>query len=192
MVWLEEMVCIKNYFRYYGMSSDRIHFLPMVIDVDEFKFSSTRKRNSAFSFLYVGRLLKWKQIEHLIEEFLSKYNNNPSVQLVLVGDGECYDDIHNKYSNFNNILFRGRLTSSKLKKEYQLAHVFVLAAYNENWGLVINEAMSASLAVLSNKGIGANYDLINDKVTGLIFDASIKGDLANKMQILYRNKEQYQ
>ena len=181
----------KDLFSFYGMSFDRIHFLPMVIDVDEFKFSSTRKRNSAFSFLYVGRFIKRKQIEHLIEEFLSKYNNNPSVQLVLVGDGECYDDIHNKYSNFNNILFRGRLTSSKLKKEYQLAHVFVLAAYNENWGLVINEAMSASLAVLSNKGIGANYDLINDKVTGLIFDSSIKGDLAKKMEFLYRNKKQY-
>ena len=88
-------------------------------------------------------------------------------------------------------MFKGRLTSSKLKKEYQLAHVFVLAAYNENWGLVINEAMSASLAVLSNIGIGANYDLIQNKDTGLIFDASIKGDLAEKMQFLYRNKKLY-
>ena len=79
-----------------------------------------------------------------------------------------------------------------LKLEFELAHVLVLASNNENWGLVINEAMSASLAVLSNVGIGANYDLIKDKDTGLIFDASNKGDLANKMQILYRNKELYQ
>ena len=57
-----------------------------------------------------------------------------------------------------------------------------MASNNENWGLVINEAMSASLAVLSNVGIGANYDLIQDKDTGLIFDASNKGDLANKVK----------
>ena len=75
-----------------------------------------------------------------------------------------------------------------LKREFELAHVFVLASSNENWGLVINEAMSASLAVLSNLGIGANYDLIQNKDTGLIFDASKKGDLANKMQILFKNK----
>ena len=69
--------------------------------------------------------------------------------------------------------------------------MFVLAAYNENWGLVINEAMSSSLVVLSNIGIGANYDLIQNKNTGLIFDSSIKGDLANKMQFLFKNKDRY-
>ena len=51
-------------------------------------------------------------------------------------------------------------------------------------GLVINEAMSFGLPVLSNKGIGANHDLIENKETGLIFDASKKGDLASKMSIL--------
>ena len=73
-----------------------------------------------------------------------------------------------------------------------LGILFFKASNNENWGLVINEAMSASLAVLSNLGIGANYDLIQDKDTGLIFDASKKGDLANKMQILCKNKEKHQ
>ena len=52
--------------------------------------------------------------------------------------------------------------------------------------------MSSSLAILSNKGIGANYDLIKNKQTGLIFDSTIKGDLSNKMYTLYKNKEQYQ
>lgn len=181
----------KDLFSFYGMTNDRIHFLPMVIDVDEFNHTYKRKRDNNFTFLYVGRFIKRKQIEYLIDEFLSVYSSNFQVQLVLVGDGECYKDIYNKYSKFKNIIFRGRLTSSKLKKEYQLAHVFVLAAYNENWGLVINEAMSSSLVVLSNIGIGANYDLIQNKNTGLIFDSSIKGDLANKMQFLFKNKNHY-
>ena len=55
------------------------------------------------------------------------------------------------------------MTSIELKNEFKLSHVFVIASNNENWGLVINEAMSSSLAILSNRGIGANYDLIINK-----------------------------
>ena len=178
-------------FRYYGMSSERIHFLPMVVDVNQFKFSPLRKRNDVFTFLFTGRFIPLKQIEVIIEEFLMKFEKDTSVQLILVGDGPKYNSIYKNYSEYINILFKGRLTAMDLKREFELAHVFILASNNENWGLVINEAMSASLAVLSNIGIGANYDLIQNKDTGLIFDASNKGDLAEKMQILYRNKKLY-
>ena len=182
----------KELFRYYGMSSDRIHFLPMVVDVNQFKFLPSRKRSEVFSFLYVGRFIKLKQIELIINEFFLKFENNNSVQLILVGDGIIYMNLKKKYSVHKNIFFKGRLTSIELKNEFKLAHVFVIASNNENWGLVINEAMSSSLAILSNRGIGANYDLIINKETGLIFDSTIMGDLSNKMHILYKNKVQYQ
>ena len=121
-----------------------------------------------------------------------KFEKNSSVQLILVGDGPRFIIDYKKYSKYTNILFKGRLTAMDLKREFEFAHVLVLASNNENWGLVINEALSASLAVLSNLGIGANYDLIENKDTGLIFDAEKKGDLANKMQFLYDNKGHYQ
>lgn len=182
----------KELFRYYGMSCDRIHFLPMVVDVNQFNFPSLRKRSEVFSFLYVGRFIKLKQIELIINEFLLKFENNNSVQLILIGDGKIHMNLKKIYSVHKNILFKGRLTSIELKNEFKLSHVFVMASNNENWGLVINEAMSSSLAILSNKGIGANYDLIINKQTGLIFDSTIKGDLSNKMYTLYKNKKQYQ
>ena len=147
----------------------------MVVDVNQFKFYPLRKRNKVFTFLFVGRFVPLKQIEVIIEEFLMKFEKDTSVQLILVGDGPKYKSIYENYSKYTNVLFKGRLTAMDLKREFELAHVFVLASNNENWGLVINEAMSASLAVLSNKGIGANYDLIIDKDTGVIFDASKKG-----------------
>ena len=181
----------KELFRYYGMSEEKIHFLPMVVDVNQFKFNPTRERNKIFTYLYVGRFIKLKQIEIIIDEFLTIFKENKSAQLILIGDGPRYSNIRNKYSNHTNILFLGRLMKNELKRELKFAHVLILASNNENWGLVINEAMSASLAVLSNVGIGANYDLIQNKNTGLIFNTSIKGDLANKMQILYYDKEKY-
>ena len=182
----------KKLFSYYGMPSERIHFLPMVVDVNKFKYPPIRQRHEKFTFLFVGRFIPLKQIEYIIDEFLMKFRNDNSVQLILVGDGESYSSIYDNYSKFENILFKGRLSGKALLKEFELAHVLVLASNNENWGLVINEAMSAAIPILSNVGIGANYDLIEDKDTGLIFDSSVKGSLANKMDVICKNKELYQ
>ena len=33
----------KELFRYYGMSEEKIHFLPMVVDVNQFKFNPLEK-----------------------------------------------------------------------------------------------------------------------------------------------------
>lgn len=182
----------KELFRYYGMSSDRIHFLPMVIDVNQFKYEPSRKRRNKFTFLFVGRFIPLKQIELIIKEFLLKFQDNLEVNLILVGDGISFPMIYEKYSRFKNILFKGSLFDEDLKKEFKLAHVLVLASNNENWGLVMNEAMSASLPILSNIGIGGNHDLIDGKNTGLIFDANVKGDLSEKMNTIYEDKDLYE
>ena len=184
----------KELFRYYGMSEDRIHFLPMVIDVDKFKPTQSKQTTdtNTFRFLYVGRFLSLKQIDVIIDEFLLQFENDQSAQLHLVGEGETFESLFSRYSRYANIFFKGKLENKLLLKEYQSSQVLILASNNENWGLVINEAMSFGLPVLSNKGIGANHDLIENKETGLIFDASKKGDLASKMSILKNNPNTYQ
>ena len=96
MALLEEMNLIKIYLDIMECHLKGYIFYLWLLMLMSLNFQ-LRKRNDVFTFLYVGRFIKRKQI--IIEEFLSKYNNNPSVQLVLVGDGECYDDIHNKYPN---------------------------------------------------------------------------------------------
>lgn len=181
----------KDLFKFYGMNEDRIHFLPMVVDVNKYKFTPERKRYQKFTFMYVGRFISLKQIDTIINEFLINFKGNNMVQLVLVGDGKLYSKIFNKYSVYKNIIFKGKLLKAELKEEFRLAHVLVLASNNENWGLVINEAMSAAIPVISNVGIGANSDMIEGKKTGLIFNSSIKGDLALKMKRIYENETEY-
>ena len=50
------------------MSEEKIHFLPMVVDANQFKFNSLEKE-MIFTYLYVGRFIKLKQIEIIIDEF---------------------------------------------------------------------------------------------------------------------------
>lgn len=184
----------KELFRYYGMSENRIHFLPMVIDVEKFRPFKAKQwqKTTPFNFLYVGRFLKLKQIHIIISEFLLEFENDPTTHLNLIGDGETFKLLSNRYSHFNNIHFKGKLENEYLLDEYQNGHVLILASNNENWGLVINEAMSCGIPVISNRGIGANFDLLEGKETGLIFDAQQEGDLASKMKFLKEDTKNYQ
>lgn len=182
----------KELFRFYGMSDDRIHFLPMVIDVEKFKFPFPKEKTRPFYFLYVGRFLPLKQIHIILSEFILQFEGNEHVHLNLVGDGETYEELVQSYSKYNTITFKGKLEKQQLLDEYQSSHVLILASNNENWGLVINEAMAAGLPVISNRGIGANHDLILEKETGFIFNANQKGHLAEKMKLIYEDSNLYQ
>ena len=121
------------------MKKSNNFFLPMVVDVNKFKFKPMRKRSNIFTFLFIGRFVSLKQIE-IIMEFLLNFENNNNVQLILIGDGPLYPKFLKKYSLHSNIIFKGGLHGEKLKKEYELGHILIMASNNENWGLVINES----------------------------------------------------
>ena len=59
---------------------------------------------------------------------------------------------------------------------FALSDLFVMTAANENFGLVINEAMCAGLPVVASTGIGAARDLVRNGENGRIFEV---GDLAS-------------
>ena len=53
--------------------------------------------------------------------------------------------------------------------------------------MVVNEALSSALPVITTKEVGANNDLINGKSTGMI--ASDMDDFGNKMLNLYNDAD---
>ena len=71
-----------------------------------------------------------------------------------------------------------------LINEYKQASALVLPSYNEQWGLVINEAMASGLPVLANKNVGAIDDLIVNRETGFIFDYEKPKDFINHLTLL--------
>ena len=56
----------------------------------------------------------------------------------------------------------------------------------EPWGLVVNEALSASLPVILQNNVGANFDLIKDRNTGFV--VSNINEFGEKMLKLYSDR----
>ena len=67
----------------------------------------------------------------------------------------------------------------------------MLPSDREQWGLVVNEALSAGLPVICSNEVGAIYDLVEGKDTGLIFRHNDPEDLSEKMLLLYKDRKTY-
>jgi len=158
--------------------------MPMMVNNNKF-FQEKKQFPKIFTFLYVGRLVKHKNVDGLINQFKSHFSDNNAI-LKIIGSGEEELYLKNKYES-DQVIFLGKQYNDYLINEYKSASCFVCPSLFEPWGLVVNEALSAGLPVIATKEVGATADLIAGKGTGFIVDDM--NDFGSKMLQLYNDKE---
>ena len=155
----------KDLFLHYGMQEERIFLMPMMVDNSKF-FQAKKQFLDTFTFLYVGRLVKHKNVEELIKVFKSRFSTF-NAELRIVGDGEEAGYLRDKYQS-KKVKFLGKKFTEELIQAFQQASCFVCPSIFEPWGLVVNEALSAGVPVIATKEVGATLDLIDGKETGYV------------------------
>ena len=174
----------KDLFRHYGMKEDRIFLMPMMVDNSKF-YNDKKQISNAFTFLFVGRLVSYKNVEHLIQQFNINFSDKDAA-LNIIGDGDQGRYLSDKYTS-EKVIFMGEKFNQELTAEYFSASCFVCPSLSEPWGLVVNEALSAGLPVIASKEVGACFDLIKDKETGFI--AEDMQDFGQMMLTLFNDAE---
>lgn len=173
----------KELFRFYGMNEERIYLMPMMVNND--KYYHNKIFPDIFTLLYVGRLFKTKNVDVLCRTFLDNFSDKDA-RLIIVGDGEDFERLQYQFLH-SKIDFKGKVFSDRLIDIYHESSVFVFPSTWEQWGMVVNEALSSSLPVIAHKNVGAVYDLISMKGTGFIIDSW--DELAERMLELYNNRK---
>ena len=125
--------------------------------------------------LFAGKFLRRKGVRDLIEAHRSLEGDKAlgDPYLVLVGDGEQRGELERLAAKHDGaqVRFAGFRNQSELPAFYALCDVVVLPARLEPWGLVVNEAMCASRAVIVSDEVGAAHDLVWDGENGYVFPA---------------------
>lgn len=107
--------------------------------------------------------------------------------LVLAGDGPMRAEIEARVEALGlegAVILPGFLQYDVLPAHYGLAGAFILASTSEQWGLVVNEAMASGLPVLVSERCGCARDLVQEGVTGYLFDpADIEAIAASMRRI---------
>jgi 1,2-diacylglycerol 3-alpha-glucosyltransferase len=133
-------------------------------------------------FLYVGRLAPEKNLEALIASFAAARSRGVRSSLVLVGDGPLRPRLESQVRESGLepwVHFAGLKTTNEILPYYAFAHAFVLPSRQEPWGLVVNEAMAASLPVIVSDRCGCADDLVEHGRNGFLFDANDEEELTD-------------
>lgn len=184
----------KTYFRQYGVPARRIFSFPMEPDYgliqgmsrhsveavrQQYSLPSSRRR-----ILFCGRLIPLKRLDLLLDAFAAIAERRPEWDLVILGDGPLRAELAARVPpQFRSrVIWAGHTSDRTTVAAVQLAcNVLVLPSDSEAWGMVINEALAAGLAVVCSSVPGVAHDLVRDGVNGRIFP---RGDVAALEQCL--------
>ncbi len=121
--------------------------------------------------LFVGRLVKVKNLNLLLDVFLQYLSINKNAVLVLVGDGDRKNELvmqAEKLKIQDNVIFAGRFENEELYAWYLTADYFILPSISEVFGAVVNESLIAGVPVICSSLAGASC-LINES-NGVTFN----------------------
>ena len=142
------------------------------------KYLNQFNLNEKSILLFVGRLVKVKNLEFLIEVFSRYTEKNKNVVLLLIGDGDKKSGLTERVKMLNlqdNVIFAGRFENEELYAWYRIADYFILPSISETFGAVVNESLIAGVPVLCSNLAGAS-SLINSK-NGMTFNPYDKEEL---------------
>lgn len=103
-----------------------------------------------------------------------------NVGIYIIGDNPTNEFVEwKKNSGLNNVHFVGFKTKDELTEYYAAADLFVLLTRGDVWGLVINEAMSFGLPIITTDKCIAGLELIKNGKNGFIVSLSDKSQILN-------------
>lgn len=188
----------QKYLTYYGAKENNIYKYPFTSmrknELSKEIISSSKKSEirkllkiaDKFTFITIGRFIERKGFDVLIKASKGLENS----QVLIVGDkpGEEYIDLVKKLE-LDNIIFVDYKPKNEIIKYLQASDVFVLPTREDIWGLVINEALSIGLPVITTDQCGAGLDLIENYYNGFIIKTNDVKELHNRMNYLIKHEK---
>ena len=147
-----------GYFKKYKVSEDKIY---------RYNFTSLSKKdilpfepreNKELKVLSVGQFIPRKGFDMLI-----RIAKNLEAKTVICGAEPTEEYLKLNGENGNKVEFLGFKTKEELKEIYKQSDIFVLPTREDNWGLVINEAMNYSLPIVTTKACVAGVELLDSE-----------------------------
>lgn len=130
--------------------------------------------------LFVGRFVKSKNINILIDAYNRLKSNN--TKLVLVGAGDDESHLRSLCKN-NDVIFTGALSGNRLYAWYNIAKCFVLPSIVEPFGAVVNEALMAGCPCIVSERAGSS-SLIKEGINGYVFNPLNVEELSEKIRLV--------
>ncbi len=173
-----------------GVPAGRIHNIGWLSDFSRFENADGKRLRERFLsngfdrlLLFVGRLVKQKNLPNLIAAMKIVTEAQGSVLLLVVGDGEesaRVKELARRLRVEKNVLFLGAVEHERLPDYFAACDAFVLPSFYEGNAIAVMEAAAAGRPSVSTDVSGAS-DTIIDGVTGFIVENNNPVRLAERL-----------
>ncbi|HEV3339715.1 MAG TPA: glycosyltransferase family 4 protein [Pirellulales bacterium] len=162
-----------RYVERFGFDRGSIFSVPYTALPDVFQQLPTGRQDAAaHRLLYVGQLIERKGLAPFILALAGWASSRPArdVSFDLVGSGPLRGKLKSIPLPRNlSLRFLGEKSYDELGQVYAEAGIFAFPTLADEWGLVVNEAMSAGLPVLGSVYSQAVEELCRDGTNGWTF-----------------------
>lgn len=174
----------KDRFVRYGLPEEKVMFLPNPIEIPSF-----RKQDGKDKYiLFFGRLSDKNGIFTLIKAM----RGLPEIKLLVLGEGEQQELIldYLRENRMRNVQILGFKQGEKLKKLIRESYFTIFPNHCYHLcPLSILESFAYKKPVIG-ANLGSVPELLEDGVTGLLFEPRNEKKLAEKIKYLYENPEE--
>lgn len=145
---------------------------------------------SSMRIVHVGRLVKWKKVDLLINAINKLKDKYPAIELIIIGSGPEESNLHSQVKRLvleDNVKFVGAIYDPVVLGRYLLdSTIYVIAGIG---GLSINEAMLFGKPVICSVCDGTEKKLVRDYFNGLFFNNDDLDDLVSKIDYILESKD---
>lgn len=196
-----------DYTRSLGISYDRLFTGHMVADTNDLQKAIDNVGNAerdkirtgwnaqGLVFLYVGRLIRIKGIEQLLKAWARfEQGQHERATLVLVGGGPEESSLRELAIRLSlkRVHFTGSVDYDRIHKYYAGADAFLIPTLEDNWSLVVPEAMASGLPILCSKYNGCWPELVQEGRNGWVFDPIDTSDTLRVLAAASKSKAELQ
>lgn len=163
----------------HGKGFEDVTTVGVGIDLDNFgsnrgKIEELTEKQTTKNILYVGKIEERRNVYFLVEVFRKIHKRDPSLKLIIIGNGEkeykekFLDSIKSEIEA-GDIIYKEKAPQVELVKYYNAASFFVLASNYDIFGMVLLEAMYFGAPVISSVN-GGSCTLIKDGYNGFVME----------------------
>lgn len=140
------------------------------------------KKNKRMGALFAGRLSREKGVTCMFTAW-----HGLKVPLRVAGDGPLFEQYQKKQTSYIKLL--GHLNADQMSEEMKQASYLVMPSeWYEGFPMVLVEAFAHGLPVVASR-LGGMAEIVEDGITGLLFEPGNPNDLARKIRWMHHHGE---
>jgi glycosyltransferase involved in cell wall biosynthesis len=165
----------------------KIFMVPEGLNVTPISKVHMQQKETNPTIAFIGRLKKHKLPNHALEAFSLIKKEIPDAKMWVMGDGYMFKELKKRFSA-KDIIFYGHVENEVKNSLLSKAHLVLVPAVREGWGLVVTESNAMGTPAIGYDVPGLK-DSIRDGETGILVKENSPYNLAKSAISLLRDRD---